>query len=195
MKRREMLARFGAVLGTASLGGCLGRYEDVVGGEGESTTAEPTTDGGLSTDGEQPTDEHTTDERTTDTERTTTRVPQSTLVDSSFELTGSGCGESKSEASVRFRDEERTVVVAGTIPGSNACYVAELADASYDPETGTLAVTVASVQKKGADACAQCITEIGYEATLSFEGDLPATVEVVHEAMGESKTVTSAESR
>ncbi|MFC7081610.1 hypothetical protein [Halorussus caseinilyticus] len=185
MERREMLARFGAVLGAGSLGGCLSRYEDIAGDGGETTTAE-TTDDGQPTDGGRT----TTPERTT--EGTTTLDAQSTLTDTAFEVTSAGCGEPKSEASVEFRNG--TTVVTGTVSGSNACYTATLADASYDPETGTLEVTVASAQKEGADACAQCIVAIEYEATFSFEGDPPATVNVVHEAMGESETVASAES-
>ena len=50
------------------------------------------------------------------------------------------------------------------------------------------------MQKEGSDVCAQCIVEIEYEATAAFEGDLPESVRVVHEAMGETKTVATAQS-
>ena len=116
-----------------------------------------------------------------------------TLVDESFKITNAGCGQQTSEATVAF--ENGSVVVTGTIPGSNACYVAKLADASFDPEESALDVTVASVDDSGEnEVCADCITEIGYEATFEFDGGLPATVTVVHEAMGESKTVATAQS-
>lgn len=116
-----------------------------------------------------------------------------TLVDESFEITNAGCGQQTNEAAVEFADD--SVVVTGTVPGANACYVAELADASFDHEEGTLDVTVASVEDAEEDeACADCIAEIDYEATFAFDGGLPATVNVVHEAMGESETVATAES-
>ena len=115
-----------------------------------------------------------------------------TLVDESFEITGGGCGQETSEATVEFADG--SVVVTGTIPGANACYVAKLADASFDHEEGTLGVTVTSVEDAKEDVvCADCIAEIDYEATFAFDGGLPASVSVVHEAMGESETVATAE--
>ena len=166
MDRRELLTSCGAVIGTAALGGCLNRYEEMAGEAGETTQGD---DGGAT---DQP----------------------PTLADTSFELLDSGCGQPRNEASVSFAEGDGAVGVTGTISASSACYVAELADASYDAETGTLEVTVASVEKDGADACAQCITEIDYEATFTFEGGLPASVRVVHRAMGETEPVTTAES-
>jgi hypothetical protein len=167
MNRRELLTSSGAVLGTAALGGCLSRYEDIAGGTGETTTEGE----GAETTGEQP-----------------------TLADASFELLDSGCGQQKNEASVGFEEGDGSVGVTGTITVPSACYVAELADASYDAETGTLEVTVASVEKEGADACAQCLTEIDYEATFAFDDGLPASVRVVHRTMGETETVATTES-
>ena len=182
MERREMLARFGAVLGTAALGGCLGGNRPGGGGTGDG---DGTTSDGNVTDGESTTTEPTTDETTSG---------ESTLTDSALEVTGAECGKPSNDASVEFVSGDGSVVVTGTIRGSNTCYTAEIADASYDPETGTLDVTVTSVQSDEADACAQCITEISYEATFAFDGGLPATVTVVHDAMGESTTVATAES-
>ena len=172
MNRRKLLASLGAGLGTASLGGCLGRYSDAAGDVGEAGT---TTDGRATTTGDQ---------------SSTTAEGGPTLADTSFEILKAGCGQPTNDASVAFRDG--SVVVTGTVPGSNACYTAKLADASYDPDSRSLDLTVASTQKRGTDACAQCIVEIEYEATATFEGDLPETVRVTHEAMGESKTVATA---
>lgn len=116
-----------------------------------------------------------------------------TLVDESFETIDAGCGQQTNEATVEFEDE--SVVVTGTIPGANACYVAELADASFDHDEGALDVTVASTEDSAENkACAECITELDYEAIFAFDGGLPATVTVVHEAMGQSETVATAES-
>jgi len=177
MDRRTLLTRFGAVLGTASLGGCLSQYEEIAGEAGETTT-----------EGTEPTEGTELTETPT---QTTTATQRPKLADSSFRLLDSGCGQPTNEASVTFESDGGAVTVEGTIPGSNACYVAKLVDASYDPEAGTLDVTVASMQKEGAEACAQCIVEIDYEATFTFEGGLPAEVRVVHQAMGESETVAT----
>ena len=179
MERREMLARFGAVLGTVTLGGCLGGGNRPGGGGGR--TEGTTTGDGNATDGESTTDE-------------TAGGGQTTLTDSALEVTGAECGKPSNDASVEFASGGDSVVVTGTIRESDPCHTAELADASYDPETGTLDVTVASVRPDGTDACAECIAEISYEATFSFDGGPPATVMVVHEAMGESTTVATAES-
>ncbi|USZ69528.1 hypothetical protein NGM10_07285 [Halorussus salilacus] len=156
MNRRGLLTRTGALLGIASLGGCLSRYTDDVPGDDEETESRPT------------------------------------LADDSFEMTDAGCGSETNEATVEFEDE--SVVVTGTIPGSNACHVARLADAGYDPASGLLELTVESVEDRGEDeACADCIAEIDYEATFEFEGGLPESVTVTHEAMDESTTVAEAD--
>ena len=169
MDRRQLLARFGAVLGTASLGGCLERYREIAGGTGDETTTEGTITG--ETAGGRP-----------------------TLASQTFEIVDGGCGQQKSDANVEFDSAATSVAVTGTIAVSDACHTAKLAGASYDPESGTLEVTVVSKKKEGADICAQCIVEIDYEASFDFEGGLPQTVTVVHEAMGESKTVAKAQS-
>lgn len=181
MKRRELLASSGAILATGSLGGCLARYRDVAGGTGETTTTEETPT--------EETTEGTTTEETT-TEETTTEAVR--LADRTFTLTDGGCGEPKNEASVTFDEAGTSVGVTGTIAGSNTCYIAELADASYDSATGTLEVAVVSKEKEGAEVCGQCIVAIDYEATFDFEGGLPATVSVVHASLGEKKTVAKA---
>jgi hypothetical protein len=197
MDRRDLLARLGVGLGSVSLGGCLAQSDDAVGGAGE------TTDGTTADDAtETTTDEKTADDTTRETTETRETTDATTaeggatarpeLVETQFQLTDAGCGEPEGDASVRLRADASSVAVTGTIPGSNKCYVAQLADASYDSETGAFVVTVASVQKEGADMCAQCITQIDYEATFTFDGDLPGTVKIVHAAMGESATVATA---
>jgi len=192
MDRRELLTAVGAAVGTASLGGCLSEYRDVAGDVGE-TTEEPTD---TTTDADP--DETTTGDDATETtdpsETTDSPGGASSLADASLEVVDSGCGQPANEASVSFREADAEVEVTGTIAGSNACYIAELADASYDEASGALTLTVVSTEEEGSEVCAECITEIDYEITAAFEGGLPATVEVVHEAMGETTTVTTAES-
>ncbi|WP_115862484.1 hypothetical protein [Halorussus litoreus] len=182
MDRRELLTAVGAAVGTASLGGCLSEYRDVAGDVGE-TTDEPT----------DTTTEGDSGGTTEPSETTDSSGGESSLADASLEIVDSDCGQPTNEASVSFREADAEVGVTGTIAGSNACYIAELAGASYDEASGALTLTVASTKEGGSEVCAECITEIDYEITAAFEGGLPATVEVVHEAMGETTTVTTAE--
>ena len=182
MDRRQLLARFGAVLGTASLGGCLSQYREIEGeaGDGTETTEEATTDAEATTTGE------TTDEGTV--------TGEGRGVTQTFTVTDHGCGQPTNEASVAFDAADASVAVTGTIGGPDACHTARLANVSYDPETGTLDVTVVSTREEGAGACAQCLVAIDYEATFAFAEELPQTVTVTHEAMGESEVVVTAES-
>jgi hypothetical protein len=183
MERRQLLARFGAVLGAASLGGCLSQYQEIAGEAGNGDETEE--------------DETTTENGTDDSEETTTEgtaVGKDLPADPTFTVTDSGCGQLTNEASVAFDAADTTVTVTGTIGGSNACYTAELAAASYDSEAGALDLTVASKREEGPDACADCIVAIDYEATFDFEDSLPATVTVTHDGMGGSEVVTTAES-
>lgn len=188
MNRRELLAQSGGLLAVGSFGGCLAQSGGDAGAVGGATTDETT---------ERPT---TTDDeitsaatRTTEGGRTTEETRGDGITDERFELLGVECGQPTSEASVALGDGG-SVVVTGTVPGSNDCYLARLTDASYDAETRTLDVTVSSMAKEGAQACAQCIVEIDYEATVSVSGDGPERVTVTHSAMGESKTVATADS-
>ncbi|WP_435180880.1 hypothetical protein [Halorussus sp. AFM4] len=173
MERRELLARFGAVLGALAVGGCLGDGNRP-GGGGETTADETTHDG--TTTGE------------------TTSGGGTALTDSGLEVTDAGCETPSNDASIEFASDRGSVVVTGTVRAPDPCHIAELADASYDPETGTLDVTVAAVRADGTEACAECVAAVSYEATFAFAGGLPATVTVVHDSMGESTTVATAES-
>lgn len=177
MERREMLTRFGAALGTVAVAGCLG------GGSGPGSGGDPTQDG-----------ESTTGRRDEADGESTTVDGAPALTDSSLKVTAAGCGTPTNDAGVEFAAGSGSVVVTGAIRASDPCHTAELADASYDPEARTLDATVATVRPEDATACAECIAEIAYEAAFAFDGGLPATVTVVHDAMGESTAVATAES-
>ncbi|PSP54934.1 hypothetical protein BRC82_08000 [Halobacteriales archaeon QS_1_67_19] len=114
---------------------------------------------------------------------------QPTPTDQSLEVLETGCGGRTNEASVDFAGG--SVTVTGTITGADACHVARLEDAGYEADAFT--VTVAAVEDEGADVCAQCLTEIDYESRFDFEDGAPGTVRVVHESMGESTAVATAE--
>lgn len=165
MNRRQLLTRFGAALGTASLGGCLSQYRDIAedSGDGDGSGGDTGSDG----DG---------------------------VTDRTFTVTDSGCAQPASEASVTFDEADSSVTVTGTIGGSNACYTAELAAASYDSESGTLDLTVVSKPEEGPDACADCIVAIDYEATFDFAEGVPRTVTVTHDGLDEPEVVAEAQS-
>ena len=85
---------------------------------------------------------------------------------------------------------DAAVVVTGCIQGPNGCHQPVLANAEVDGETLEVVVTT---EAREADACTQALVQRGYEATLTFDGDLPATVTVVHDSMGSRETVATAE--
>ena len=183
MDRRELLTSVGAAMGTASLAGCLSDYRDVAGEVGETTT-----------EGSGETTTRPSASETTTTTATTTATGPTSLAEASLDVLDSGCGQAANEASVGFREADLAVDVSGTIAGSDACHTAKLKDASYDAEADALVLTVASAREEESEVCADCIAEITYEATATFEGGLPGTVEVVHEALNETTTVATADS-
>ena len=202
MKRRTLLRGLAAA-GTLTLtAGCLA---DGSPGDQPTDTDEPTdtddpTDTPMPTDDETPTDTSTPTDAGdhVDTVSGTDRDPEPSdtpgVTDSSFSVTGSGCGSQTDDASVSFDDGAGTVSVSvsGTIWGNDACYTARLADTTY--ESDTLTVVVASESDAGTDTmCAECITEVDYEATVTFDGALPGKVEVKHRHGDDTSTVTTAD--
>lgn len=111
------------------------------------------------------------------------------LASTDFEVLRQGCGNQVNEATIESGDD--TVEITGTIAGSDACKTAELADATYDPDTDELQVTIATTDREDAGACAQCIVEIEYRATATFTGGLPPNVVVRHEGTGDPGVVAS----
>lgn len=166
MKRRNVL-RTGAAAGALALAGCLasggpagpgdGTETDGPGGNGTDGTT--TTDGGGDGgDGDVP-----------------------ALGEVGFEILDAGCGVERNAATVRTDDDAGEVVVEGTIAAPSACYTASLAETVYGSTTDSAWVDVVTERRPDAQACAQCITEIEYRATLPFEGGLPGRVAVTHD--------------
>lgn len=166
MKRRTFLTTATAALGTGSTAGCLSN-DNGSGSDGTGTT-EPT--------------------ETTSTE-TPTSTPQSgsgSITSTTLEATGD-CSN-PGTASVAF--ESPDVVVTGCIQGPNGCHQPVLQDDTIDGETLEVVVTT---EEQGGDVCTQALVQRSYEATIGFDGALPATVTVVHDSMGERTTVTTAD--
>lgn len=157
MRRRDLLGT-GLAGAVAALAGCVSGVGD----------PEPAAPGGNGTDGN----------------RTTTAggdgdVPA--VDDSSFEVRNRGCGTAAETATVDLDESAAEVTVDGTTTGSNACFTAELADATVDPDVDALWVAVETREEGGAGACAQCLTEIDYRARFALDGGVPTRVVVTHD--------------
>lgn len=106
----------------------------------------------------------------------------------SFTASDPTCGGQVEKASVSSESSDGyRVVVTGTTSTPTPCYRAELQSATYDGERDELTVTVVTAETD-AEMCAQCIAEIDYEASVSFENGLPETVVVRHDGERVTKT-------
>lgn len=157
MERRALLT---AALASSAgaLAGCVSRVAGPGGADGEPDGTENTT----TTDG-------------------TAESGGTRLVDTSFEVLGVDCGVETSEATVTRDADAGEVRVEGTLTGSSPCYTASLADAAYGADLDALWVAVVTERRPDAGVCAQCLAEIRYRLTASFEGGLPARVAVTHD--------------
>jgi len=151
-----------------------------------ATTTDPGDETGSPTD--SPTDDHTdTLSETPDGDPSAT---PSGVASKSLTVTERGCGSQDEDASVSFDDDGVSVSITGTIWGNDSCYTAVFSDIRLDG--GSLTVVVASESDADPDtACAECITQIEYEAMLTFDGALPEDVAVMHEHGDEQSEVTS----
>lgn len=148
MKRRTLLAAAAAAT-TTGTAGCLG--------------------GGLGTDPEND---------GTDGDDGPTETPDGPrLVDQSFEVERVECGDDYGGHEVIKSDG--VVTVEGVLDGRDTSYTAELVTSEYDREADELYVEVESVEgEEGGGMSAQCITEIEYVATFTFENGEPSSVRV-----------------
>lgn len=183
MKRRPFLRGLAAASALATTG-CLA--DDGPAGESPDDSPAPT-----DTPTPMPTDDpDDTPEPTDDTESPTpddgTATPTG-VTGQSLTVTASDCGAQTDDAAVAFDGE--TVTVTGTIWGNDACYTAVLADVTYD-EPALTAVVAAEDDAATDEMCAQCITEIDYEAEITILGGLPDSVTVVHRHGDSETTVT-----
>lgn len=80
-----------------------------------------------------------------------------------------------------FNEDESSIVVTGTVIGSDGCATARLAEAAI--EDGALNVDVETVDASGG-MCTQALQAIEYEATLTFDGEIPNEVSVSHDGEG-----------
>jgi len=109
------------------------------------------------------------------------------LTGSEFEVTGSGCGDGGEEAGYTATQgmsegNESIGVVEGTLVGPDSCTTAELGYVSYDPAEDALVADVRSA-RTDADACEDCVTEVGYRLEATFENGVPDSAAVSHDGV------------
>ena len=178
MNRRTLLIRIGAVTAAAAFAGCLDdSATGAPGGDGgdDDTEYEDGDEGGGvgEDDGERGSDE----EGTEDDEG---EENEPSIADRRIETIDSASADEilsvDSETTVSF--EEDSVEIDGRLEAPTPCYDAVFADVSL--EGGHLTVVVELEEDVEQEACIQVISEIDYEATITFESDVPETVTVIH---------------
>jgi hypothetical protein len=164
MERRQFLRRTTAV-GALGLAGCISDENDDPSGTGGA-------DGG---DGDTPT------ETAPPTEMPTATPETVSVADRSIETVDSGCHSGgESGHSVQESEDSQTVTISGTIVTPTPCYEATFETLEYDADADTLTVVVGS-DPDDSGACIECVGAVDYEATVSFEGGLPGSVDVSHD--------------
>jgi hypothetical protein len=165
MRRRKLLSTVGTALGTA-LAGCTASGPGP--GTGDGGGPDSNGDSGGSGDTETP---------------ATPNITEQSLAEID------GCPE-QNGASVSWG--ETAVTVTGCIVGRDGCAVPALGSVEYDAEADELAVTVTTEDGNSGGVCTQALTDLGYEATMTFENGLPGRVVVDHDSMGETTTAAEA---
>lgn len=107
-----------------------------------------------------------------------------TLQASSFAVTDVRSDSAENAADAEFNEDEGTLVVTGTIVGSNGCMTADMGSASYDPDADRFDVNVVTTEREDSGMCTQQLIGIDYEATFSFENGIPSGVSVSHDGDG-----------
>lgn len=128
----------------------------------------------------------TPDETSTPTEEQSTGTPTSapTVVESSLSVVDVSQRDQRETAEPSFDPDANTVVIEGTIQGSDSCKTAALGSLSVDADR--LTVDVVTENREGTDnqVCAQALVHIDYRATITFENGIPTEVAVSHDGDG-----------
>lgn len=106
------------------------------------------------------------------------------IADHTFEVTHVDCDNPESAHDVTRSDGQ--VTVTGSLRGSTTCGTAALDSVEYDADSDELRLVVRSFVEETEGGCGDCIVEIEYEATVSFDYGEPGTVTVDY--TGDAKT-------
>lgn len=110
--------------------------------------------------------------------------PDPELGDVTVESGEGDCG-SEDRATVTFADE--TVRVEGAMRTPDPCHSVDVRTADYDRDADTLELVLEAVP--GEDGCIECVGQVPYEATATFEHDYPRVVVVRHASIGQVREV------
>lgn len=80
-------------------------------------------------------------------------------------------------ADVQFDESSGTIRIGGILRTANPCRLATVESVEFDGGSDVLSVKLGT-ERDGQDGCVQCLGMVEFEATLTVEGDLPATVAV-----------------
>jgi len=167
MNRRDVLRKTVALAGVGTLAGCLNEGSGDDGGDGGDG-------GGGGSDGGDGGD--------------TTEAPTPSIDDRSIATQAANCMSGDSGAAAEVSSDSMVVTVAGTIETPDPCHAATIADASYDGDADSLALTVG--YESDGEMCSDCVGAVEYEATVTFTGRLPARATVDHEGTDGTTTIT-----
>lgn len=87
------------------------------------------------------------------------------------------------DAEIEFDEENRRVVVEGTIRGSDGCKTAVLESAEYDTGDDRVELSVVTQNREDAERkmCTEALVEIDYVAEVYFDGEIPNNASVSHD--------------
>lgn len=163
--RRRMLLHAAALGGAGLVAGCTGEPAPGTGDGTGTGTDSPT---------ESPTDSPT--EPATDSS-----TPRESEFERSFTVTSVDCGTGEDRAEITVDGD--AVVVDGIASAADPCRTARLVADETGLSDGTLHVAVETyVPPENEDeVCAQCLADVDYEATFTFDDGLPERVTVSHD--------------
>jgi hypothetical protein len=105
-------------------------------------------------------------------------------VEFSFASRSPECGQGEDDVDITFDDEAGEVRLDGVISGSDLCKRASLVAVEHDESAGRVSATIEAVDQDrcqdGDVAAGQCIVDIEYEATFTFDDGIPSEASVSH---------------
>lgn len=106
---------------------------------------------------------------------------ESTQTTEQFTVLDRQCGTRTNDAVIDYRSEQSAVHIRGTITGRNTAATAVLDSVTYDSESASLEVVIAT--RSGSGYWVPCLYEIDYTAIINLD-DSPETVGVIHRGVG-----------
>lgn len=116
---------------------------------------------------------------------------QGTPAHTSFNVLDRSCGSGADKSSIQIHDE--TIIVSGTIVGSDGCSMAELADFTFQDNVLTVVIGVFREDQTGSVGCVDCVTDLDYQFETRPRTHV-AEVRVIHRSsQGEESVVATEE--